>query len=181
MRRDNDKYQFKEPFGRDIRKKMIESQRKALTGLERNLKLGQLKPTVMATVGHVASGLIQPERKPVPQPKAEKKPKNRQNPKENKKKKGDGEKKGKKRKKTSNSDVDEPVETKKANNKKGDSKPKTAQKSISDISLVDFDNIRDHFPGMPKNDIHFATKQVFLKILPLEVLFLQLFQIRRND
>ena len=153
MRRDNDKYQFKEPFGREIRKKMIESQRKALTGLERNLKLGQLKPTVMATVGHVASGLIQPERKAAPPPKAEKKTqKNRQNSKEQKKKKSEGEKKGKKRKKTSTSDVDEPVETKKAN-KKGDSKPKTGKKSISDISLTEFDNIRDHFPGMPKNDL----------------------------
>ena len=151
MRRDNDKYQFKEPFGRDIRKKMIESQRKALTGPEKLMKLGQLKPTVLATVGHVANGIIQPEKKPAAQnPKTEKKVKNNQGQKDGKKKKQKGEKRKKNPKKTSGSDVDEPVEPKKA--KKGDSNSKTAQKSISDISLAEFDKIRDHFPGMSKTD-----------------------------
>ena len=63
MRRDSEKYQFKEPFGREIRKKMMESQKKVLQGPEKFLKLGQLKPTMLATVGHVATGVIQPEKK----------------------------------------------------------------------------------------------------------------------
>jgi len=143
MRRENDKYQLKEPFGRDIRKKMIESQKKALTGVERNLKLGQLKPTLLATVGHVANGLIQPERKPVvATPKVEKKAKKKE---ANKKKKDNKRKKSKSKSSTSDAE-NEAVETKKL--KKGDLKSQPKQKSISDISLVDFDSIRKHFPGL---------------------------------
>ena len=147
MRRDNDKYQFKEPFGREIRKKMIDSQRKALTGPEKHLKLGQLKPTLLATVGHVANGIIQPEKKATVPAKTDKKAPAKKDKKKTKAQK----QKRKKEKKSSGSDVDEPVENKKA--KKGDSTaPKSAKKSISDISLADFDNIRKQFPGMPKND-----------------------------
>ena len=149
MRRNNDKYQFKEPFGRDIRKKMIESQKKALTGPERLFKLGQLKPTMLATVGHVANGLIQPEKKTPAPVKSEKK----QPPKKEKEKKKNKKSQKRKRgdKKSSGSDVDEAVENKKA--KKGDSSgTKSSKKSFTDISLVDFDNIRNQFPGMPKND-----------------------------
>ena len=137
MRRDSDKYQFKEPFGRDIRKKMMESQKKVLQGPEKFLKLGQLKPTMLATVGHVATGVFQPE-KQKPAGKTEKK----SNKKEDKKK---GQKKKKKSKKNSKpeSGDEQPVE-KKA--KKGESKSR--QKQISDISLVDFDKIRNHFPGL---------------------------------
>ena len=137
MRRDNDKYQFKEPFGRDIRKKMIESQKKVLQGPEKHLKLGQLKPTMLATVGHVATGVIQPEKK-------------QQAPKTDKKEAKEKKKKAKKQKrkktdKKSESADEQPVE-KKGKKEKGDSKM-TKPKQISNISLEDFDNIRNHFPG----------------------------------
>ena len=148
MRRDNDKYQFREPFGRDIRKKMIESQKKALTGVERNLKLGQLKPTMLATVGHVANGIIQPEKKP-PIPVKQEKKVIKKTEKVPKKKKGTKRKKG--AKKETNSDAEDVEVTKKS--KKGDSKTTSKNfKSISDISLAEFDNIRNQFPGMTKID-----------------------------
>ena len=141
MRRESDKYHFKEPFGRDIRKKMIESQKKAMHGPEKFLKLGQLKPTQLATVGHVATGIIQVERKPAAPPKVEKK----YQPKEKKPKKA---KKAKRKKasRTKDSDTEaQPVE-KKA--KKG-IEPKKSNKKISNISLAEFDDIRKQFPGMP--------------------------------
>ena len=137
MRRDNDKYQFKEPFGRDIRKKMMESQKKVLQGPEKFLKLGQLKPTMLATVGHVATGVFQPE-KAKPAGKTEKKAGKEKDKKGKKKKKSN-----KKSKAKPESSDEQPVE-KKA--KKGDSQSRPKQ--ISDISLVDFDKIRNHFPGM---------------------------------
>ena len=142
MRRDSDKYQFKEPFGREIRKKMMESQKKVLQGPEKYLKLGQLKPTMLATVGHVATGVFQPVKK-----QAGKQEKKQGKDKDKEKKKG--KKKGKKEKKNSKSkpeSADEQPVEKKA--KKGDSK--SQPKQISDISLVDFDKIRNHFPGMAK-------------------------------
>jgi len=148
MRRENDKYQLKEPFGREIRKKMIESQKKALSGVERNLKLGQLKPTLLATVGHVANGLIQPEKKPAtPAPKVEKKAKKKEQP--AKKKKDNKRKKSKSKSSTSDAET-EAVETKKP--KKGDLSSQPKNKSISDITLADFDSIRKHFPGLSKTD-----------------------------
>ena len=141
MRRESDKYHFKEPFGREIRKKMIDSQKKAMQGPERFMKLGQLKPTHLATVGHVATGIIQVDKKPSFSTKVDKKPKEQ--------KKGKKQKKQKRKKpgKTRDSDTEkEPVE-KKA--KKGDSKPKPkkSNKNISNISLAEFDEIRKHFPG----------------------------------
>lgn len=147
MRRESDKYQFKEPFGREIRKKMIESQKKTFQGPEKFLKLGQLKPNQLATVGHVATGIYLPER-PKTQVKVEKKAKT-EKPKPKKAKKA------KRKKKASNSDTEEskpqPVE-KKA--KKGDDseKTKTSNKKVSDISLQEFDNIRRHLPGILFSD-----------------------------
>ena len=139
MRRENDKYQFKEPFGRDIRKKMIDSQKKALQGPEKFLKLGQLKPTHLATVGHIATGVIQPEKKQAPpKPKTQakdKKPKKPKKPKKRKRDRGSGDEDTK----------PAPVEKK---GKKGDaSKPAISNKRISDISLAEFDAIRQKFPG----------------------------------
>ena len=159
MRRENDKYQMKEPFGRDIRKKMIESQKKALSGVERNLKLGQLKPTLLATVSHVANGLIQPERKPVvAQPKTEKKVVKK---KETNKKKKDNKRKKSKAKSSTSDAENEAVEIKKP--KKGDLNSQPKQKSISDITLKDFDSIRKHFPGLSKTDWIVGLLSVFLK------------------
>ena len=141
MRRESDKYHFKEPFGRDIRKKMIESQKKTMQGPEKFLKLGQLKPNQLATVGHVATGLIQPEKKTNLSTKVDKKPKERK-PKKAKKAKR------KKTKKSPDSDTEtkEPVD-KKA--KKGETSVVSngSRKKISNISLENFDNIRKHFPG----------------------------------
>ena len=135
MKREGDKYQFKEPFGREIRKKMIDSQKRTLHGPEKFLKLGQLKPTMLATVGHVATGVIQPEKKTVV--KTEKK-------KEKPKKKKKSNKRKKSEKNTSDVE-DKPVE-KKAKSSKGESK-NVQVKKISDISLEDFKNIGNHFPG----------------------------------
>ena len=151
MRRESDKYHFKEPFGREIRKKMIDSQKKAMQGPERFMKLGQLKPSHLATVGHVATGLMQVEKKQSLPTKVEKKPKE---------KKGKKAKKQKRKKSKRNHDSDaeskEPVE-KKA--KKGDSKPnpKKPPKNISNISLAEFDEIRKHFPGKTKNVSEFLA------------------------
>ena len=142
MRRESDKYQFKEPFGRDIRKKMIDSQKKALQGPEKFLKLGQLKPTQLATVGHIATGVIQPEKKSSQNPK----PKTQGKEKKSKKTK----KTSKKRKRDKGSGDEEPkpqpVDKK---GKKGDVSSKTpvSNKRISDISLAEFDAIRKKFPG----------------------------------
>ena len=142
MRRESDKYQFKEPFGREIRKKMIESQKKTFQGPEKFLKLGQLKPNQLATVGHVATGIYLPEKKSVPV-KTDKKPKS-DSKKSKKPKKG----KKKKRSRDKGSDAEDqkqPVE-KKANKGDNSQNKNSSTKKVSDISLKDFDNIRRHLP-----------------------------------
>ena len=143
MRRENDKYQFKEPFGREIRKKMIESQKKAFQGPEKFLKLGQLKPNQLATVGHVATGIYLPEKKSGQTSKSDK-PKSKGESRKPKKAKKPKRKKTTRDKSPELEDSKQPVE-KKA--KKGDD-PKTtsSNKKVSDISLKDFDNIRRHLP-----------------------------------
>ena len=140
MKRENDKYQFKEPFGREIRRKMIESQKKACQGTDKFLKLGQLKPTVLATVGHMATGVIQPEKKPAQ--KAENKKSGEKKKPNGKGKKGKGKKRKGKNEDAPSETEDKPVE-KKAK-KQGESNPKA--KKISSISLEEFDKIRNQFP-----------------------------------
>ena len=152
MRRESDKYQFKEPFGRDIRKKMIESQKRTLQGPEKFLKLGQLKPTQLATVGHVASGVFQPDKKPAVPAKSEKRVKNKEHKKSKKTKKS---RKRPRHDKAGSEDEDKkssPVDKK---GKKGEtsSKNSVSSKKISDISLAEFDNIRKKFPGNPKTNL----------------------------
>ena len=148
MRRESDKYQFKEPFGREIRKKMIESQKKTLQGPEKFLKLGQLKPTQLATVGHVATGVFQPERKSIVPAKNEKRVKEKEHKKHKKAKKS---RKRPRREKAGSDDdnkTSQPVDSKKV--KKGEGLKKVdSSKKISDISLAEFDNIRKKFPGNP--------------------------------
>ena len=147
MRRESDKYQFKEPFGREIRKKMIESQKKTFQGPEKNLKLGQLKPNQLATVGMVATGIIQPERKTQSVKTEKKSVKAEKKPKKAKKAK---------RKKASkdSSDTEEikkPVEKKAKKGEdleKSNLSAKNSTKKISDISIQDFDEIRRHLPGI---------------------------------
>ena len=157
MRRESDKYHFKEPFGREIRKKMIDSQKKAMQGPERFMKLGQLKPTQLATVGHVATGIMQIEKKPSLSTKVDKKPM--------KEKKGKKTKKLKRKKGKRNADSDaetkEPVE-KKAKKGESNPKPKKQNKNISNISLAEFDEIRKHFPGKAKNVSDFLVFHIFL-------------------
>ena len=153
MRRESDKYQFKEPFGRDIRKKMIESQKKTLQGPEKFLKLGQLKPTQLATVGHVATGIYQPEKKSSVPAKSEKRAKDKEHKKPKKAKKS---RKRPRRDKVDSGAEDKttlPVEHKKG--KKGEALVKVdSSKKISDISLAEFDNIRKKFPGNSYSDFN---------------------------
>ena len=140
MRRESDKYQFKEPFGREIRKKMIESQKKTFQGPEKFMKLGQLKPNQLATVGHVATGIYQPEKKPAPV-KIEKKAKMEKKSKKTKKVK-------KAKKQPRSSDTEEPKQPVEKKAKKGDGLEKSSSnKKISNISLQEFDDIRRHLAG----------------------------------
>ena len=52
-----DAFQLKEPFGRDVRRKMIDCQ-KYLTGNDRHVKLGNLKPSKLELCGWYATGAV---------------------------------------------------------------------------------------------------------------------------
>ena len=52
-----DAYQLKEPFSRDVRRKMIDCQ-KYLTGNDRHVKLGNLKPSKLELCGWYATGAV---------------------------------------------------------------------------------------------------------------------------
>ena len=52
-----DAFQLREPFGRDVRRKMIDCQ-KYLTGNDRHVKLGNLKPSKLELCGWYATGAV---------------------------------------------------------------------------------------------------------------------------
>lgn len=52
-----DAYQLREPFSRDVRRKMIDCQ-KYLTGNDRHVKLGNLKPSKLELCGWYATGAV---------------------------------------------------------------------------------------------------------------------------
>jgi len=72
-------YQLKEPFSRDLRRKMIDCQ-KYLTGNDRHVKLGNLKPSKLELCGWYATGAVPKPALTTPFPSNTEKPKTFQPP-----------------------------------------------------------------------------------------------------